>query len=381
VSEGFTRQVVTFGRVLREAGLEVGAGRLADALRGLDRVDVTRQDDVYWTLRATLVARREELESFDRAFRAWFLATPVRPPAREPDARTMPPNAQRVRRDVRLQGDASPAEGEPESVGYSAHEILRRKDFSAMTPEEFAAARRLIGDIDSRRPRRRSRRLRPHSRGRTLDVRRLARSSLATGGDPVNRRFRRRAETPRKLVVLCDVSGSMEAYSRAMLLFLHALMRSGRGVEVFAFGTRLTRLTPDLETRDPEEALRQAADRVVDWAAGTRIGASLKAFNDVWGRRALTRGAVVLIASDGWERQDPALVGREMQRLYRAAFAVVWVNPLKGGSSYEPVAGGMRAALPFIDRFVTGHNLASLEELAGLLAGIERRHVADAVRR
>ncbi len=376
MSDGFTRQVVTFGRVLREAGMEVGAGRLADALHGLDRVDVTRQDDVYWTLRTTLVARREELEPFDRAFRAWFLATPVSPPGRDLDPRAMPPGAQRVRRDARMRGDAPSADGEPDSVGYSAHEILRRKDFASMTPEEFAAARRLIADIECRRPRRLSRRLRPHSRGRSLDLRRLARGSLATGGDPVNRRFRRRAETPRKLVVLCDVSGSMEAYSRAMLLFLHALIRSGRGVEVFAFGTRLTRLTPELVTQDPEEALLRAADRVVDWAAGTRIGTSLKAFNDVWGRRALTRGAVVLIASDGWERQDPLLVGREMQRLHRAAYAVVWVNPLKGGTDYEPLAGGMRAALPFIDRFVTGHNLTSLDELAGLLSGIERRHDA-----
>ena len=376
MSDGFTRQVVTFGRVLREAGMEVGAGRLADALHGLDRVDVTRQDDVYWTLRTTLVARREELEPFDRAFRAWFLSTPVSPPGRDQDPRTMPPGAQRKRSDARMRGDAPNADGEPDSVGYSAHEILRRKDFASMTHAEFAAARRLIADIECRRPRRRSRRLRPHSRGRTLDVRRLARGSLATGGDPVNRRFRRRAEMPRKLVVLCDVSGSMEAYTRAMLLFLHALMRAGRGVEVFAFGTRLTRLTPELVTRDPEEALRRAADRVVDWAAGTRIGVSLKAFNDVWGRRALTRGAVVLIVSDGWERHDPSLVGREMQRLHRAAFAVVWVNPLKGGRDYEPLAGGMRAALPFIDRFVTGHNLASLDELAGLLSGIERRHEA-----
>ena len=376
MSDGFTRQVVTFGRVLREAGMEVGAGRLADALHGLDRVDVTRQDDVYWTLRTTLVARREELEPFDRAFRAWFLSTPVSPPGRDQDPRTMPSGAQWTRSDARMRGDAPNADGEPDSVGYSAHEILRRKDFASMTHEEFAAARRMIADIECRRPRRRSRRLRPHSRGRTLDVRRLARGSLATGGDPVNRRFRRRAEMPRKLVVLCDVSGSMEAYTRAMLLFLHALMRAGRGVEVFAFGTRLTRLTPELVTRDPEEALRRAADRVVDWAAGTRIGVSLKAFNDVWGRRALTRGAVVLIVSDGWERHDPSLVGREMQRLHRAAFAVVWVNPLKGGRDYEPLAGGMRAALPFIDRFVTGHNLASLDELAGLLSGIERRHEA-----
>jgi uncharacterized protein len=209
-----------------------------------------------------------------------------------------------------------------------------------------------------------------------LDVRRLARDSLAAGGDPVRRRFRRRVQSPRRLVVLCDVSGSMEAYSRAMLLFLHALMRSGRGVEVFAFGTRLTRLSDELGTRDPEEALKRATDRVVDWAAGTRIGASLKVFNDVWGRRALTRGAVVLVVSDGWERGDVLAVGREMQRLHRAAYAVVWANPMKGSSAYQPLAGGMRAALPYVDRFVSGHNLVSLEELSGLLAGLERRHGA-----
>jgi uncharacterized protein len=376
VSEAVTWQVVTFGRVLREAGLEVGAGRLADALQGLDEVGLTRQEDVYWTLRTTLVARREEIEPFDRAFQAWFLRTPFLAPPREQDPRETRPGAQRVRRDARVRGDDPAAAGEPESIGYSAHEVLRRKDFAAMSEEESAAVARVIAQIDGERPRRRSRRMRAHPRGRTLDMRRLARSTLATGGDAVHRRFRRRTEAPRKLVVLCDVSGSMEAYSRAMLLYLHALMRSGSGVEVFAFGTRLTRITTELATRDPEAALRAAADRVVDWAAGTRIGASLKVFNDVWGRRALSRGAVVLIVSDGWERADNALLGREMQRLHRAAFAVVWVSPLKGSAEYEPLAGGMRAALPFVDRFVAGHDLASLEALAALLAGLERRHAA-----
>jgi len=168
----------------------------------------------------------------------------------------------------------------------------------------------------------------------------------------------------------------MEAYPRALLLFMHAAVGSGRGVEVFVFGTRLFRLTDEFRTRDPEEALAAAARRVVDWAAGTRIGASLKTFNDTWGRRALTRGAAVVIVSDGWEREDPALVAREMARLRRAAYAIIWVNPLKGNPEYQPLAEGMRAALPFVDRFVAGHNLASLEELAGVLAGIERRHAA-----
>jgi len=375
VSEALTRHLVTFGRVLREAGLEVGPGRMEDALRGLDAVDVTRQDDVYWTLRTTLVARREDLEPFDRAFEAWFLRRAGRTPVRrEVDPRSMHKDAKRVRRDPRSEREAAPAEGEPDSIGHSAHEVLRHKDFAAMTPEELAAARALIAEMVTDRPRRRSHRLRAHRRGHVLHMRALARDALATGGDPVRRRFRRRTQAPRKLVVLCDVSGSMEPYTRALLLYLHAMVRSGRGVEVFAFGTRLTRLTAELRTRDPEVALARAADRVVDWASGTRIGASLKRYNDVWGRRALTRGAVVLIASDGWERQDHELVGTEMARLHRAAYAVVWVNPVKGHPEYQPLAAGMRAALPSIDRFVAGHNLASLEALAGLLARIERRH-------
>jgi uncharacterized protein with von Willebrand factor type A (vWA) domain len=207
-------------------------------------------------------------------------------------------------------------------------------------------------------------------------MRRLLRRSLRTGGDVVDRTYRARKVVPRKLVVLCDVSGSMDAYARALLLFLHAVVGSGRGVEAFAFGTRLSRLTPDLATRDPEAALARCTEAVVDWGAGTRIGASLKQFNDVYGRRALSRGAVVVVVSDGWEREDPELVGREMATLARASYAVVWVNPLKGNPDYQPLAGGMRAALPHVDRFVAGHNLRSLEELAAVLAGIERRHAA-----
>ena len=246
-----------------------------------------------------------------------------------------------------------------------------------MTPDELARLRRLMEELVSVRPLRRSRRLRRHHRGRTIDLRRLARSSLATGGDPVERAFRTRTDVPRKLVVLCDVSGSMERYSRALVLFLHAAVGTGRGVEVFAFGTRLTHLTPELRTSDPATALHNAATSVVDWAAGTRIGASLKEFNDVWGRRAVTRGAVVVIVSDGWERGGGEhVVAREMARLARAAYAVVWINPIKGHPDYQPLAGGMRAALPYVDRFLAGHNLASLEELADVLSGIQRRHAA-----
>ena len=368
------RHVVAFGRVLREVGLEIGPGRLADALTALDRVDVTRRDDVYWSLRTTLVSRREELELFDRAFHAWFLRAPVKPPLRVAPERPRFAVAATSSRDAQAVDGAGSAEAT--QVGWSAEEILRRKDFAAMTPEEFARVRPLISRIATERPRRRSRRLRPHRRGVRLDLRRLTRSSLGTGGDPVERAFRRRVDVPRKLVVICDVSGSMEAYTRALLLFLHAALGAGRGIEAFAFGTRLTRLTSELSTRDPEQALEAATASVVDWASGTRIGASLKTFNDVWGRRALSRGAVVVIVSDGWERDDARLVAREMARLARAAYGVVWVNPLKGHPEYEPLAGGMRAALPFVDRFVPGHNVASLEQLADVLGNIERRHAA-----
>jgi len=370
------RHVVTFGRVLREVGLEVGPGRLADALTGLDTVDLTSQDDVYWTLRTTLVSRVEEIEPFDRAFRAWFLRAPIAPPRRsEAPGELAVKLVQKATSDRRLAREDEGAGEESDAAGWSFEEVLRRKDFASMTPEEFARARELIRRCAAARPQRRSRRLRPHPRGRDLDLRRLVRGSLGTGGDAIERAFRRRVEKPRKLVIICDVSGSMEAYTRALLLYVHAAV-VGRGVEAFVFGTRLSHLTPELTSRDPERALAAATQHVVDWSGGTRIGASLKHFNDEWGRRALTRGAVVVVVSDGWERQDAALVGQEMARLARQAFAVVWVNPLKGNPEYQPLAGGMRAALPYIDRFLAGHNLESLEELADVVAGIERRHAA-----
>ena len=375
MADAVVRHVVTFGRVLREVGLEVGPGRVADALRGLDRVDLTRQEDVYFTLRQTLVARQDELDLFDRAFRAWFLRAPVLPPVRTTDR---PAEQQKMGESL---SDASGGEqdeemGDPLELGASGHELLRDKDFAEMTPDEYRRVRRLIAAIAESRPLRASRRRRSDPRGDRLDMRRLIRASLRTGGDPVDRPYRARKKVPRKLVVLCDVSGSMDAYARALVLFLHAAVGSGPGVEAFAFGTRLSRLTPELGTRDPEAALEKCTEAVTDWGSGTRIGASLKEFNDLYGKRALSRGAVVVIVSDGWERQDPELVGREMARLARAAYAVIWVNPLKGNPEYQPLAGGMRAALPYIDRFLSGHNLRSLEELAAVLAGIERRHAA-----
>ena len=368
------RHVVAFGRVLRAAGLDVGPGRVAEALAGLDNVEIGSREDVYWALRLTLVSKAEDIELFDRAFEAWFLRVRHgKLPQREvPVARVLPDEKQGARE---IDPDADPGEGD-ETPGWTSGESLREKDFASMTPGELAELRNLMRKLAARRPLRRSRRLRPHNRGDILDMRRLVRASLATGGDPLDRTFRKRTLVPRRLVVICDVSGSMEAYARALLLFVHAAVGAGKGVEAFVFGTRLTRLTQELRTRDPEEAFESASARVVDWSGGTRIGASLKAYNDGWGRRALTRGAVVVVVSDGWERDNAALVGSEMARLRRQAYATVWVNPLKGSPEYQPLAGGMRAALPYIDRFLPGHNLAALEELADVLSGIERRHAA-----
>jgi uncharacterized protein with von Willebrand factor type A (vWA) domain len=366
------RHVVVFGRVLREGGLEVGPQRISDALRALDSVDLARQEDVYWALRQTLVSRRDDLDTFDRVFSAWFLrvsdgraereAEPPRPGARRKGGAPGP--------GPELDG------GEIEVGGWSAAELLRTRDFATMSPEELARARVLIRQIGLSRPLRRTHRLRRDRRRGALDVRALVRSSLSTGGDPVHRVYRSRSTASRKVVLLLDISGSMEAYARALLLYLHAAQGSGRGVETFAFGTRLTRLTSELGLRDSDSALAAAAKRVVDWSGGTRIGESLKAYNDEWGRRALTRGAVVVILSDGCERGDAAGIAVEMARLARQAFAVVWVNPLKGHPDYQPLAGGMQAALPYVDRLLSGHDIASLEALGTVLGGIERRHAA-----
>jgi uncharacterized protein with von Willebrand factor type A (vWA) domain len=372
-SDAFVRHVVTFGRVLREAGLEVGPGRVADALRALDAIDISRQEDVYFALRQTLVARKDELDLFDRAFTAWFMRAPVMPLETRPTADVV----RRIGEAPTAQAGAGTPDdsgGDPIELGASEHELIREKDFGEMTPDEFALARRLIASIANARPRRSSRRRRRDIRGDRIDMRRLIRQSLRTGGDPVLRPLRARKEVPRKLVVLCDVSGSMDSYARALLLFLHAAVGSGPGVEVFAFGTRLTRLTAELGTRDPGAALEKCREATRDWGSGTRIGSSLAEFNETYGKRALSRGAVVLIVSDGWERDGNELVTKEMARLSRAAYALVWVNPLKGDPRYQPLAGGMRAALPYIDRFISGHNVRSLEGLASVLAGIERRH-------
>jgi len=371
--DAFLADLVGFGRLLRAGGAEVGPGRVADAVRGLSAVGVRDERDVYFALRQTLVSHREELELFDRAFALWAGRAGTR--LAEDEIATAPVAAASRRSATDDGGDGDDGTGQKSARGASIVEVLRRKDFALLDDAELEEVARLLSEVGRVRPRRTSRRLRPSARGQRLDVRRVVRRSLRSGGELVELPTRTRKVVPRKLVVLCDVSGSMAPYARALLLFLHATAQAGR-VEAFAFGTRLHRLTSDLAARSPDAALARVSRHVVDWGSGTRIGSSLKQFNDEYGRQALSRGAVVVIASDGWERGDPELLRREMARLSRAAYSVVWINPLKGTPGYEPLAQGMRAALPFVDRFLPGHNLDSLEGLAGVLAGIERRHAA-----
>ena len=255
------------------------------------------------------------------------------------------------------------------AVRWSPTEVLRQRDFASYTPAEFAEARALMADMRLAGALKRSRRQRPSSRRHgTPDVRRTVRRALRAGGEPFARAYREPAQQRRRLVLLLDVSGSMEPYARAFVRFLHAAVVGRTRVEAFALGTRLTRITRELTSRDPDAALRAAAGRVTDWAGGTRLGEGLRAFNDEWGVRGMARGAVVVILSDGWDRGAPEMLAEQMARLARVAHRVVWVNPLKASDGYAPIAQGMAAALPHVDAFVEGHSLAALERLAEVIS-------------
>ena len=263
---------------------------------------------------------------------------------------------------------ARPSDDPTVELRFSVTEVLRHKDFATYDDAELAEAHRLMSRFRLTGSPRRSLRLQAASR-RTArpDLRRTVRAALRTEGEPLRRHFRTPATRHRRLVLLLDVSGSMEPYARALLRFVQAAVAGRRRVEAFALGTRLTRITRELGTRDPDLALRQAAGRVLDWSGGTRLGDGLRRFNDEWGVRGMARGAVVVILSDGWDRGDPLELETEMVRLGRVAHRTVWVNPLKVTPGYAPLARGMAAALPYVDRFVEGHSLAALERLAEVL--------------
>jgi len=262
----------------------------------------------------------------------------------------------------------------PVGVLASEQEVIRAKRFEALDADELATLYRLMSRLELATPQRRTRRAERRRRGETIDLRRTMRASLRTGGDPIRLAHRRRRVVRRRLVLLCDISGSMEPYARAYLQFLTCAAGGGdrrTRSEAFVFATRLTRLTRALHSRNPERAIQRAAATAPDWSSGTRIGDALKAFNDRHGRRGMARGAVVVILSDGWERGDPALVGREMERLSRLAYRIVWVNPRAAAAGFVPRAGGMAAALPYCDALVSGHSLQALDEVVDAI-GVRR---------
>jgi uncharacterized protein with von Willebrand factor type A (vWA) domain len=263
-----------------------------------------------------------------------------------------------------------------QALRFSTVETLSNKDFATYTDDELRAAQLLMARLRFIGPPRRSFRYHSSRRGQRPDLHATLRASLRAGGEPIRRQWREPGERLRKLVLLLDISGSMEPYARAMLRFVHAAVSGRQRVEAFAIGTRLTRMTKELNSRDPDMALAQASRRVKDWSGGTRLGECLRVFNDDWGVRGMARGAIVVILSDGWDRGGPEVLAEQMQRLQRTSYQTVWVNPLKVTPGYAPLARGMAAALPYVDAFVEGHSLAAMEELSQVISGAKQRAVA-----
>ena len=357
---------VAFGRLLRRAGIAAGPDRVAGFVRALEELDVTRREDVYWAGRVTLCSRQEDLEIYDRAFRA-FWEDPGAHILKLPKTRTSVSVADDSVQPPKKTVERNEEGEEAVRLRYSPVDVLRNKDFALYTAEEFAELHKLLADLSLSGALRRSRRLEPAPRGR-YDQRRTLRGAMRTGGEPIRHRFRRARSRPRRVVLLCDISGSMSAYSRALLRFMHAGVISGAPLEAFVLGTRLTRVTRELTTKNPDRALGEASGAARDWSGGTRLGETIKEFVDRWGQRGMARGSVVVILSDGWDRGDVDVLAEQMLRLSRLAYKVIWVNPLKAAPSYQPLAKGMAAALPYVDEFLSGHNFESLEELARAIA-------------
>jgi uncharacterized protein with von Willebrand factor type A (vWA) domain len=380
--------LVAFGRGLRDRGLPVGTGRILTFCRAVAALGLTDRASLYWAGRASLVARRDDIEVFDDVFDEWYrsfglgdgprieltiptasthLSAPDRGEQPEDLEVTVKTTAASWRGLDNEDEEPEPGDDAAIRIVASAVEVLREKSFAELSDEERTRVAHLIRRLVVNAPRQRTRRTHPSPSGAVFDLRRTLRSSLRTQGEPFDRAWRARRSRTRPLVLILDVSGSMAPYSRALMQFAYAAMAAGRRVETFCFGTRLTRVTRTLRTKDPDRALHEIGRLVEDWEGGTRIGESLKTLLDGWSQHAALRGAVVVLCSDGLERGDPVVLRTQMARLRRLAHRVVWVNPLKGSPRYEPLARGMAAALPSVDVFLSGHNLESLEQLGRTL--------------
>jgi hypothetical protein len=392
----FLRNAVVFTRALRSAGVPTDLGGALDFARALTLVDVGDRAQVHAAGQAIFCRRHADLPVYDTVFDQFWhrhvariAPTALRSDAPRPQENERPRAAVAPEASAERQGRRSgrPQQAEPsdedeavQEIGegrvvspraFSHAEAFSRREFDRMTASELRDAERLIDLLRPRLETRLTRRYEHHPHGRRLAPRAMFRRNLATGGDPVDWVWRRRVRRPRTIVVLCDVSGSMERHARLLLRFVQALTRaSGVRTESFVFGTRLTRITHELRGRDPDLAIRRVSETVTDWSGGTRIGESLRTFNLRWARRVLRSSGVVIVVSDGWDRGDPAIVGAETARLQRNCHRLVWLNPLAGADGYEPLAAGMAAAYTSVDDFLPIHNLASLERLGEVLGGL-----------
>ncbi|MDQ4058565.1 MAG: VWA domain-containing protein [Actinomycetota bacterium] len=380
-------RLVGFGRQLRARGLPVGTNRILTFCRCVAALVPLDRNRLYWAGRTSLVAHPDHVEAYDRAFDEYFGSSRLREALGGLFSGVEAPSPTEVEIEIAGHTDEDRGEADGEATEQieiqrliaSGAEVLRTKSFEKLNVEERRRADRLIRKLGLTLPLRRSRRLERAVKGTHFDLRRTLRSSMRTQGEPLRREWRSRRDIARPLVLVLDVSGSMAPYARALMQFGFAAMSSKVGptgrqhrVEVFCFGTRLTRVTRAMRTSDPDRALTEVARLVRDWEGGTRIGDSLKSLLDNFSQAAALKGAVVVLCSDGLERGDPELLSAQMERLHRIAHDLIWVNPLKGTTGYEPLARGMAAALPHVDRFMTGHNLKSLEELSDALVAATR---------
>ena len=369
-------RVVGFSRALHTAGVEVNAGNLIDLCDSFRHISLHNRSDFYAAARATLVSRYDDLETFDEVFRA-FWARPILP-----DDMTLTDTEAGGDPDLDVQADVNEVvdtadlqeeaegEGESEEVGYSPDEALMGKDLAAMSDREIEQARKVIHEIVNIIANRRSRRRVPENRGAELDFRRTWRRNALYGSDGVELMMKRRRIKKTRLMLLCDVSGSMDCYSRFLIRFIYALKREIRDVEVGVFSTRMTAISRLLKTKGIEESLVEVADTVHDWAGGTDIGGCLREFNDQFARDMLHSRTVMIIVSDGWDRGDPDLMRQEMARLRKRVHKLMWLNPLLGTPGYQPLCLGMKTALPYLDYFLPAHNLESLIQLARTLRSV-----------
>ena len=379
--------LLLFGRVLRELGLDVHSGRMLDVVEVLGDVGFRRRQDFSLALRTLLVHRQQDLQLFDEAFRVFWRAPKDRKSRLDlrsigEQRRFRQPLVAPPKSDGEMEGN-SDVNGDVEEPGdlltltrtYSAREVLRTKDFAEYTASEVAEARRIMEGVSWDLGTRRTRRWQ-HGNGPEQDMRRVVRHNLKYGGEILKLPERRRKVKERPLVLICDISGSMERYTRMLLHFVHSLKGGMRNVEAFVFATRLTHITNQLAYRGVDDAVREVSKSVPDWAGGTRIGEALKAFNYRWARRVLGWGSVAIVISDGWDRGDPVLLGNETARLQRSCHRLVWLNPLLGPPEYEPLTRGLQAVLPYVDDHMPVGNLASLEDLAEHLSNLGTRRGA-----